>query len=221
MTMTRILYHTAPRALGAALALSLGLALAGCGGMPGNRTIESVHQPVVQRIDYTLDVTTGPGGLTFAEQGRLAGWFDAMNLRYGDRVSIDDPLQSGATRAAVEGLVARHGLLLGADAPVTAGYVNAGTVRVIVSRMKATVPHCPDWSAQSDANLGNATSTNYGCATNSNLAAMVANPEHLIKGDAGTGDTVVMSSNKAIESYRSTAPTGSGGIKETSSKGGS
>jgi pilus assembly protein CpaD len=87
--------------------------------------------------------------------------------------------------------------------------------------MKATVPHCPDWSAQSDANLGNATSTNYGCATNSNLAAMVANPEHLIKGDAGTGDTVVMSSNKAIESYRSTAPTGSGGIKETSSKGGS
>ena len=60
--MTRILFHTAPRALGAALALSLGLAVAGCGGMPGNRTIESIHQPVVQRIDYTLDVTTGPGG---------------------------------------------------------------------------------------------------------------------------------------------------------------
>ena len=218
--MTRILFHTAPRALGAALALSLGLALAGCGGMPGNRTIESIHQPVVQRIDYTLDVTTGPGGLTFAEQGRLAGWFEAMNLRYGDRVSIDDPLQSGATRAAVEGLVARHGLLLGADAPVTPGYVNAGTARVIVSRMKASVPHCPDWSANSDVNLGNATSTNYGCATNGNLAAMVANPEHLIKGDSGTGQTVVMSSTKAIESYRSTVPTGAGGLKDASTKGG-
>ena len=218
--MTRILFHTAPRALGAALALSLGLAVAGCGGMPGNRTIESIHQPVVQRIDYTLDVTTGPGGLTFAEQGRLAGWFEAMNLRYGDRVSIDDPLQSGATRAAVEGLVARHGLLLGADAPVTPGYVNAGTVRVIVSRTKATVPHCPDWSANSDVNLGNATSSNYGCATNGNLAAMVANPEHLIKGDAGTGQTVVMSSTKAIESYRAVAPTGAGGLKDTSTKGG-
>lgn len=217
--MTRILMHKAPRALGAALALSLGLALSGCGGMPGNRTIESIHQPVVQRVDYTLDVTTGPGGLTFAEQNRLAGWFDAMNLRYGDRVSIDDPLQSGATRASVEGLVARHGLLLGVDAPVTPGYVNAGTARVIVSRTKATVPHCPDWSANSDVNLGNATSTNYGCATNSNLAAMVANPEHLIKGDAGNGETVVMSSNKAIEAYRVGTPTGVGGLKASTTKG--
>jgi pilus assembly protein CpaD len=187
--------------------------------MPGNRTIESVHQPVVQRVDYSLDVTTGPGGLTLPEQARLAGWFDAMNLRYGDRVSIDDPLQSGATRAAVDGLVARHGLLLGGDAPVTPGYVNAGTARVVVSRTKAYVPHCPDWSAKSDVNLNNATSTNYGCATNGNLAAMVANPEHLLKGDAGNGETVVMSSNKAIEAYRSSTPTGATGLKETSTKG--
>ena len=218
--MTRILFHTAPRTVGAALALSLGLALAGCGGMPGNRTVESIHQPVVQRVDYTLEVTSGPGGLTMPEQSRLAGWFEAMDLRYGDKVSIDDPLQSGATRGAVEGLVARHGLLLGAEAPVTPGYVNAGTVRVIVSRMKATVPHCPDWSAKSDANLGNATSTNFGCASNSNLAAMVANPEHLIKGDRGTGETVIMSSNKAIDAYRTATPTGTGGLKETSSKSG-
>ncbi len=217
--MTRIQFHTAPRALGAALALSLGLALAGCGGMANNRMIESIHQPVVQRVDYTLDVTTGPGGLTFAEQGRLSGWFEAMKLRYGDRVSIDDPLQSGATRAAIEGLVARHGLLLGADAPVTPGYVNAGTVRVIVSRTKASVPHCPDWSANSDVNLGNATSSNYGCATNGNLAAMVANPEHLIKGDANTGQTVIMSSTKAIDAYRSSAPVGSGSLKANSSTG--
>jgi pilus assembly protein CpaD len=219
MTMTRIQFHPAPRARGVALALSLGLALAGCGGMPGNRTIESIHQPVVQRVDYTLDVTTGPGGLTFAEQTRLAGWFEAMKLRYGDHISVDDPLQSGSTRAAIEGLVARHGLLLGADAPVTPGYVNAGTARIIVSRMKATVPHCPDWSANSDGNLDNATSSNYGCATNSNLAAMVANPEHLIKGDAGNGETVVMSSNKAIESYRGSVPTGAGGLKANATKG--
>jgi pilus assembly protein CpaD len=219
MTMTKSLFHIAPRAAGAAIALSLGLALSACGGMPGNRTIESIHQPVVQRVDYSLDVTTGPGGLTGAEQTRLAGWFEAMDLRYGDRVSMDDPLQSGATRAAVEGLVARHGLLLGSDAPVTPGYVNAGTARVIVSRVKATVPSCPDWSAKSDTNLGNATSSNFGCASNSNLAAMVANPEHLIKGDTGNGSTVVMSSNKAIEAYRTATPTGSGGLKETSSKG--
>lgn len=220
MTKTMKLFHNVPRAAGAALALGLGLALAGCGGMPGNRTVESIHQPVVQRVDYTLDVTTGPGGLTYTEQSRLAGWFEAMDLRYGDRVSLDDPLQSGATRGAVEGLVARYGLLLGPDAPVTPGYVNAGTVRVVVSRTKATVPGCPDWSANSDVNLGNATSSNYGCATNGNLAAMVANPEHLIKGDAARGDTVVMSSTKAIDAYRNAATTGQAGLKESSTKGG-
>ncbi len=217
--MTKSLFKNAPRATGVALALTLGLSLAGCGGMPGNRSLESLHQPVVERSNYTLDVTTGPGGLSYSEQRRLAGWLEAMDLRYGDRVSIDDPLQSGSTRSAVEALVARHGLLIGPDAPVTPGYVNAGTVRVVVSRSKATVPGCPDWSANSDVNLANATSTNYGCATNGNLAAMVANPEHLIQGEGSRGDTVVMSSTKAIETYREAKPTGQGGLKETSSSG--
>lgn len=209
------LFLKAPRAAGAALALSLGLALAGCGGMPGNRSLDSLHQPVIQRANYTLDVTTGPGGLSFSEQRRLAGWFDAMDLRYGDRVTIDDPLQSGASRAVVESLVSRYGLLVGGDAPVTPGYVNAGTVRVVVSRSKATVPGCPDWSANSDVNLANATSSNYGCSINGNLAAMVANPEHLIQGDGSTSSTVVMSSTKAIDTYREAKPTGQQGLKDS------
>jgi pilus assembly protein CpaD len=48
----------------------------------------------------------------------------------------------------------------------------------------------------------------FGCAINSNFAAMVADPEHLLHGAEGTGETVVMSSTKAIESYREQAPTG-------------
>ncbi len=215
--MTKNLLKSAPRAAGVALALSLGFALAGCGGMANNRSLESLHQPVVQRSLYTLDLTTGPGGLSGSEQQRLIGWFEAMGLRYGDRVMIDDPLQSSATRSAIEATAARYGLLLGAEAPVTPGYVNAGTVRVVVTRSKAHVPGCPDWSANSDANLANATSSNYGCATNGNLAAMVANPEHLIQGDSSKSDTIVTRSTKAIDSYREMKPTGDGGLKQTSS----
>jgi pilus assembly protein CpaD len=217
--MTKKLFKSVSRSASAAVALSLGIALAGCGGMPNNRSLDSIHQPVVQRSLYTLDLTTGPGGLSHAEQQRLAGWFDAMGLRYGDRVMIDDPLQSSATRAAVEASVSRYGLLLGAEAPVTPGYVNAGTVRVVVTRSKAHVPGCPDWSTNSDVNLANATSGGYGCATNGNLAAMVANPEHLIQGDGTRGDTVVSSSTKAIDSYRDAKPTGANGLKETSTSG--
>ena len=38
---------------GAALAISLGLALSGCGGIPTNRSMYSVHQPVVEKVSYT------------------------------------------------------------------------------------------------------------------------------------------------------------------------
>lgn len=205
------------RAAPAAIALSLGLLLAGCGGMPTNRSLESVHQPLIERTNYALDVTTGPGGLSIPEQRRLAGWFEALDLRYGDRISIDDPLGSGATRAAVEAVASRHGLLVGGDAPVTPGNLNAGTARVVVTRTSARVPGCPDWSAKSDVNLNNATSSNYGCAINSNYAAMVADPEHLVHGARSTGQTVLMSSNKAIETYREAKPTGEKGLKQVSS----
>ncbi len=211
-------YASAHRATGTALALSLGLVLAGCGGMPTNRSLYSVHQPVVERTNYTLDVSTGTGGLSQPEQRRLAGWFEAMDLKYGDRLSIDDPLSSSATRATVAALASRYGILLNEDTPQTPGYVQAGTARIVITRSKATVPGCPDWSANSDINLTNATSSNYGCATNSNLASMVADPEHLIKGADQTGATVIMSSSKAIDAYREAATTGSGGLAKTSSK---
>ena len=207
------------RKLAGVLALSLGLTLSACGGMAGNRSLESVKQPVVERTNYTLDVRAGAGGLSVPEQQRLSGWFEAMDLRYGDRVSIDDPMASSATRSAVAKLAGRHGILVNNGAPVTAGYVDPGNVRVVITRSSAHVPGCPDWSAKSDMNYNNATSPGYGCATNSNLAAMVANPEDLINGQQGSGETVVSTSNKAIGSYRDQAPTGEGGLGETATGG--
>jgi pilus assembly protein CpaD len=197
--------HSIRRPLGRTLALSLGLALSACGGMATNRSLESLHQPVVEKTNYVLDVTTGPGGMALPEQKRLAGWFDAMNLKYGDRIYIDDPLASPATRGAVEAVVGKYGMLLSDGAPVTQGYVNAGTARIIVVRSTASVPGCPDWRDNSDTNFANATSHGYGCAVNGNLAAMIADPQHLIKGATGSGQTVVMTSDKAIDAYRENA----------------
>lgn len=203
------------RKLAGALALSLGLTLGACGGMPTNRSLESLNQPVVERTNYTLDLQTGSGGLSIPEQRRLAGWFEAMDLRYGDRVAIDDPMMSGATREAIAKLAGRHGILLSEGAPVTAGYVDPGNTRVVITRSTASVPGCPNWSAKSDMNYNNATSPGYGCAVNGNMAVMVANPEDLIKGQTGNGETVVTTSSKAIESYRNQAPTGEGGLAQS------
>lgn len=201
---------TPQRALAGALALSLGLGLAACGGMPENRSLYSIRQPVVERSTVALDVTTSNDGLPVAEQRRVAAWFEAMDLRYGDKVSVEDPLDRPETHAAVAQIAGRYGLLLADGAPVVAGEVQPGQARVVIARSRASVPGCPDWSDKSDANLLNGISANYGCANNGNLAAMVANPEDLIKGQKGSPDTYISTSNASINAYKATVGTKAG-----------
>jgi pilus assembly protein CpaD len=202
-----------------ALALTLGLGLAGCGGMPTNTALYSVKQPVVERSNMTLDVNITSAGLPISEQQRLNGWFEAMDLRYGDRIAIENPGQNPAVNNAIRDLAARYGLMISETAPVTAGFVQPGQARVIITRTTASVPGCPDWSAKSDMNYGNALSPGYGCAINSNLAAMVADPQDLVEGKKGDSETVIATSNKAISTYREMEPTGKGGLMNAGTAG--
>ena len=210
---------TAKASVGA-LTLALGMSLAACGGMPQNRSLNSLNQPVVERTNFTLDVDAGQQGLTVPEQQRLQSWFEAMDLRYGDRVAIDDPTMNPNTRDGIAQLAARHGILVSEGAPVTPGVIEPGRARVVVTRSTASVPNCPNWSAKSDVNLTNALYPNYGCAVNGNIAMMVANPEDLITGQQGTGETVVTSATKAIDSYRAAPVTGEQGLTENSTESG-
>ncbi len=192
------------------------LLLGGCVGTE-NRGLESVHQPVVSRTDYALDLGVTGGTLAAGETERLAGWVETMRLGYGDRVTIDDPAAEGfRARDDVSAVISRYGLLLSADAPVTPAPVTPGSIRVVVSRMRATVPGCPDWSRDSTNEFEANTSSNYGCATNRNLAAMIANPADLVRGAPGTETTDAALSYKAIDSYRKKAPTGATGLTAAS-----
>ncbi len=202
-----------------AIALTLGLAVAGCGGMPTNKSLYSTKQPVVERNNYALDVQTDGSGLAIAEQQRVNGWFEAMDLRYGDRISVDDPSNNPAVKSAVEDLAGRFGLLVSNTAPTTQGYLQPGQARIVITRSTASVPGCPDWSAKSDMNYFNATHPGYGCAVNSNLAAMVADPEDLLEGKKGSSETLIATSNKAIETLREASPTGAQGLQDASTGG--
>lgn len=202
-----------------ALALTLGLGLAGCGGMPTNTALYSTKQPVVERTNFALDVNTDPSGLPISEQQRLNGWFEAMDLRYGDRIAIENPSQNPAVATAINDLAGRYGLIVSDVAPATSGYLQPGQARVVITRSNASVPGCPDWSAKSDANYANALSPNYGCAINGNLAAMVADPQDLLEGKKGSSETVIATSNKAIGTYRDAVPTGAGGLQDATGGG--
>lgn len=180
------------------------------------RGVDSLNQPVVERTDYVLDLAASYDGLAVSERVRLGQWFQSLALGYGDHVFVDDGPGDSAGRRDVARTAAEYGILLSDGAPVTAGEVAPGAVRVIVSRSVAYVPNCPNWTPRKGPS---STSSNYGCAVNSNLAAMIADPNDLVLGQSGsvTGDAAT--SSKAIRVYRQTAPSGTKGLSDVSTRG--
>lgn len=199
------------------LALASCTALGACGTK--NLGMESVHQPVVSRTDYVYDMAAPNDRLDGLQASGLTGWFDSLNLRYGDHVSVDTQGYGAGARDAVASVVARYGLIIDEAAPITQGDVPAGSIRVIVSRMTAGVPGCPDFSRPASPNLSGDSASNYGCATNTNLAMMVADPQDLITGRAAPNTADAAMGAKAISTYRKATTTGSGGLKSESTKG--
>jgi pilus assembly protein CpaD len=204
------------------LILAAASSLAGCGTVAKvtdlRRGIETVHVPVVTRQDFAFDAAAPDGSLSPADRARLDGWFQGLALTYGDNVYVEG-VDSAEARNDVARIAGRYGMLVADGGPVLAGAVASGTARVVVSRTRALVPNCPDWSEASQPNYNNHSPPNYGCAANSNLAAMIANPEDLIHGRSGTGLGDALTSTKAVESYRNTAPTGSKGLQDITTKG--
>lgn len=171
------------------------------------RGVESVNVPVVLRSDYVFDAAAPDGRLASFEQARLDAWFNGLNLDFGDRVYVAGDMAGGA-RQDVAQVAGRYGVLLSEGAPVTAGAMNPGAVRVVVSRTRATMPTCPNWSGVSQPSYNNRTMPNFGCAVNGNLAAMVADPQDLVHGRSDLPGSDGFAGAKAIAMYRDWPLTG-------------
>jgi pilus assembly protein CpaD len=171
---------------------TLAAAVSGCasiGGVGDNATIYSANQPVVKRSNYAIDVNVDNyQGLAPAETQRVSEWFDALKLGFGDKIAADygDAGKNFAVQKALVDLAAQHGMQVVETAPVTAGNIPYGTARIVVTRSEASVPNCPNWTKSTESNYNSSNHPNYGCATNSNLAAMVADPEDLVRGREST-----------------------------------
>jgi pilus assembly protein CpaD len=190
--------------------LLVAFALAGCGHKPydiPDRGLEAVNVPVVTRSDFVFDAAAPDGGLAPHESARLNAWFAGLNLGYGDRIYVDSPYATGA-RSDVAQIIGNYGLMLSEGAPVSAGAVGPGMVRVIVSRTQASVPGCPNWSVPSQPNSQNRSMSNFGCSVNANLAAMVADPQDLVHGREGPAASDGVEGAKAVNMYRDWPLTG-------------
>jgi pilus assembly protein CpaD len=196
---------------------ALGLAMAGCStGQPrtltaaSNYSVYSVHQPVVEHTNYVFDLRVDGDRVSEAELSRLAAWFHSIDARYGDRIAIDAPrgYQSAGARGDVGRIAADFGLLLADNAaPITEGEMAPGTLRIIASRASAHVEGCPSYTNPGiDSPVR--TDSNYGCATNSNLASMIADPDDLVRGREGSGRDSAVVAGRALRTYRERVPTG-------------
>jgi pilus assembly protein CpaD len=171
---------------------TLAFTLSGCaaiGGVTENSTLYSTNQPVVERTNYALDVNLdGYSGISDSERNRVTEWFDALKLGFGDRISIDygDYSSNAAADQDVNDLASVYGMTVSRTAPTSAGSVAPGTARIVVTRSTASVPNCPNWSKTTESNFDSAAHPNYGCAINGNIAAMVADPEDLVRGREST-----------------------------------
>lgn len=203
------------------LLIALGSALAGCqvGPVAPQRGLAAVNVPVVTSQDYVFDAAAPGGSLAPGESDRLNGWFQGLGLGYGDTVYVDGGYVPAA-RGQVAAIAGRYGMMVTPGAPVTAGVVDPGSVRVVVARRRASVPGCPNWSRASQPDWDNKTMSNYGCSVNSDLAAMVANPEDLLHGREGASVLDSRTATRAVEMYRTAPPTGAKGLQDVSPKGG-
>lgn len=174
--------------------------------------IGNPHAPVVGQATHSLDLATAGSGLASGEADRAADWLAALNFGYGDRISLDDGTTYGSSgvRSELARVVGRYGLVLSEAVPVTAGEPAPGTVRLVVLRAEASVPGCPDWN--STPLLPQPSQPNFGCATASNLAAMIADPNDLLAGKVApdTGSSAA-TATKAINAQREAAGTSNGG----------
>ena len=205
------------------LILAAASSLAGCGTVAtksdARRGLEPVHVPIVTRQDFAFDAAAPDGSLSPAERARLDGWFQGLALTYGDNVYVEG-MDSADARNDVARVAGRYGMLVADGGPVLAGAVAPGMIRIVVSRTRALVPDCPDWSEASQPNYNNHSPPNYGCAVNSNLAAMIANPGDLVHGRSGNGVGDSFTATKAVDAYRNAVPTGNKGLQDiTTSKG--
>jgi pilus assembly protein CpaD len=206
---------------------ALGLAVSGCAtGQPAqlnarsNYSVYSVHQPVVEHTNYVFDLRVDGDRVSEPELNRLAAWFHSIDARYGDRIAIDEPRGYGSAgaRADVGRVAADFGLLLADNAaPVTEGEIAPGTIRVVASRASAHVENCPSYTNPGIDSPAR-TDSNYGCATNANLAAMIANPDDLVHGQEASGRDSSIVAGRAVRTYRERVPTGTQPLPSTTTR---
>ena len=220
---------SAARTLGVAGIAMMSLGLSAC--LPAksqwseNDTIKR-NTVSLHHITHDLKFAADQTGLTDAQASELDRFLGRSMAGYGDEFAIDAGSEAtdADRRQAIIAYLRSRGLSVSAQPAVYGGALAPNTVRLILNRYVVTPPPCPDWRKPAGEDYNNQAGSNFGCATETNLGLMVANPKDLVDGKT-IGPADGEQAAKAIEAYRAgktpeptSVSTGSGGGSSGSSK---
>jgi len=138
----------------------------------------------ISRSTYEVRFAPGATSLGPAETTRLARFVAAGGILPDDRIAIEqsDSVSKAAEQRRDALLKALRTQGVGASVSMaTAPQAGRDRIVLMIERAVATRPACPDWS-KPPIDYSAQVSSNFGCATASNLAAMVADPADLLHG---------------------------------------
>ena len=148
------------------------------------------HPIKVSQDEATLDLAVyrGSRGLDRTQKGQLYGFLQEYSTRGTARLVVKAPTggpnETAAMRAYedVRAVMRQAGIPPSSVAlePYFAGGDPYAPLRVSFLQYVAEGPDCPDWSENLARDPQNMPWPNRGCATQRNLAAVVANPEDLL-----------------------------------------
>jgi pilus assembly protein CpaD len=165
------------------VALILTLGLGACAPVTSYTDAEAPKRIRLDVATTDIDLRFAPGGaaLATADAARLRQLAASGGIGPSDRVIV---AASGPPHLAEEraGTVAALLLNYGIVAIPTAANTAANQGRLEVTRTLVTLPPCPNWSKPSSYDYGNQPSSNFGCATETDLGMMIASPSDLAGG---------------------------------------
>ncbi len=171
----------------------------------------------VDRAQYrhTIYFSTDRANIVGSEQDRLIAFLSTVRPLKTDSIRLEGHADERATDLYNLDLAARrietvkrflgdhgvhrgtiHASSLGERVPAARGdgeqaWRKNRRVEIVLERYLVTTPACPDWSRQSGLDYANQPHSNFGCATETNLGLMIAEPRDLLRGrDVGPADGV-------------------------------
>ena len=192
------------------LTLGLGACAPSLGPQPNLGWIEasSPKRLEVDRADYRHSVyfPTDSSALTASERDRLLTFLQTVQPSARDSIRLEGHADERATELYNLELAARRAEQVEAfldeagygDLSVTATALGEALpavpstgpaawqlnrrVEVVLERYLVTLPACPDWSRETGTDFDNLPLSNLGCATQTNLGLMIAEPKDLVRG---------------------------------------